>query len=1300
MIQDSSDATRLTLFGHFSLGSGDDQLTQFSYDKVKALLVHLLLHDQAVNRAALAELLWPDQGLSSGRTNLRHALHCLRQSLGEEAEQVLVVSRQTIAFQLPEHWQFDLRQVEQMLEMPASIEHLEQLLACYRGDLVEELQLAQCADYQRWLVQVRGEWRQRVIAYAEQVLGGAGSIPDELLRKLASRFSGYAPFHERLIRQLIEHGQLAAAHEEYNAYLQLLALSNQQPEPSILQLARHWSDKSAEPPPLTSQATYSGSYPDEDQPLCDDEMEQRQLSVMAIRLRLCTEGEERCEIRAYLTVQFELLRWLEQQCHHLGGFWLPGVTGGLGLACFGTHGPAHQLAELVALYEHCQRTLPGEVARRWSGETPVPHFELAAGLDSGRVVYLPERHLIDPLGQVTQRSLELLSATEGSELLISEVASQHMPPALDLQPRLSPRLVANDGRERLRALALCANPKDGGDDVPPSLVGRESALRKLRDALARAGIGLRQSVLVQGASGMGKSALMVSFRQLEQHQEALLCWQSTTRLSTQSPYGLVRTLLQWHCGGRLDEQSLQDLLAHQEDTQFFEDESRHLLLCQALGIEPLNENAALAQNGEAVDLVARVLHRLIEAITTKQPLILMVDDLQWVDEPSLKVLVALQARLPINSAFLLVASHHGREPLAVKLHWDQQIVLGRLDTAQSSRLLSQLSQRYQLPLTAQLRSQLSERCDGVPLFIQETCRWLDKNRHEEGTIQLEELPSGLLGLLASRIDQLNEYRPVAHIAAVLGRQFRFDFLCECSDIAEMRLKQALEQMLYLEIIEACDTSSEFEYQFTHPMLQEAAYLSCPRDVRTHIHEQVVALIEERFPMWISRHPGGFAMHLRRSGHYARGARYFELAAREALKVSANRTALRMADSGLASLRQVENQTEREISILTVKGQAAFALEGHGSPTAHESFIRARDLIECSSCTDEETELEQRFLVKWGLWVGCSQRHAHADAFSLAARMAAIARQLPDPRYQRLAEYAKAHCEYWAGRICQAYDHLKEIDPLHQSMVLDWLPFSDHPQVAAACYQGWALCLRGEYRQAEQQLEAVIRMAESLNHPGSLALALMSAATLYRQLGYVHLAGARAERAYEITRTPDLHLWHMAAQCALGWHKVMNGDRKGLALIEAGREEIDELIEQDHYQRPVLWYVDACIELGEFSLAEDYLEQSLLVAQECNSLYVPELSIHLARVRQHLGHSPEAIQTLAELALAKAREHENLHHQLCALALWLELVRPDDANACEEFRQLLDSVSSTDSPVQIRWRTLLDQHLPSAAVFES
>ncbi|WP_242495251.1 AfsR/SARP family transcriptional regulator [Salinicola tamaricis] len=92
-----SASTTLTLFGQFGLHQGATTLTQFSYDKVKALLFYLLLQREPVSRAQLAALLWPEQRLDAARTNLRHALHSLRHALGECAETWLTVTRQTIA---------------------------------------------------------------------------------------------------------------------------------------------------------------------------------------------------------------------------------------------------------------------------------------------------------------------------------------------------------------------------------------------------------------------------------------------------------------------------------------------------------------------------------------------------------------------------------------------------------------------------------------------------------------------------------------------------------------------------------------------------------------------------------------------------------------------------------------------------------------------------------------------------------------------------------------------------------------------------------------------------------------------------------------------------------------------------------------------------------------------------------------------------------------------------------------------------------------------------------------------------
>lgn len=260
------------------------------------------------------------------------------------------------------------------------------------------------------------------------------------------------------------------------------------------------------------------------------------------------------------------------------------------------------------------------------------------------------------------------------------------------------------------------------------------------------------------------------------------------------------------------------------------------------------------------------------------------------------------------------------------------------------------------------------------------------------------------------------------------------------------------------------------------------------------------------------------------------------------------------------------------------------------------------------------------------------------------------------------------------------------------MMIEWLPFSEHPQVAAACFQGWAICLRGEYRRAEQQVEAAIRLAERIGHPGSLAMALLFAAALYRQLGHVHLAARRAEQAFALTETPDLHLWQVSAQGILGWRRALSGDRDGLTMMELAQEEMSEITGRDRYHRPMLWYGDACLALGELSRAEDYLDQCLMIARERGTLFLPELAVQLARVRHRLGRPVEEVRLLVEQALECARLHENRHLELCALEAWLTLIDERDDSMRDAFCSLLDRVSHSDAPVLIRWRTLLDRHL--------
>ena len=91
----------------------------------------------------------------------------------------------------------------------------------------------------------------------------------------------------------------------------------------------------------------------------------------------------------------------------------------------------------------------------------------------------------------------------------------------------------------------------------------------------------------------------------------------------------------------------------------------------------------------------------------------------------------LQARLPIHTAFLLVASHQNREVPSVRLNWDQQVILARLDARQSEDMLEYLARRHRLKLGPRLREQLVQRCEGVPLYLQEICRRLEIDRRKD-----------------------------------------------------------------------------------------------------------------------------------------------------------------------------------------------------------------------------------------------------------------------------------------------------------------------------------------------------------------------------------------------------------------------------------------------------------------------------------------------------------------------------------------------------------------------------------------
>ncbi len=391
-VADTSTSARLTLFGHFSLCLGEDTFTQFSYDKVKALLVYLLLHHQPVSRATLAELLWPDQGLSSGRTNLRRApAACVSRWARRPERGAGGVAPDHRLPAAGARWQSRPPRSRQPLEgpratcadprggapaLPAATWRRSQ-----RSPAVPSTSAGWCRCATSGVSRVIPLRRERCSGATGAAAGwrcwSRWSTASPATAPSASAWCGPA---------VPEQGPAGPPRPRA---VQRLTCScwrspGQQPEAGfLLQLARYWSDAPGRGAHRSAPVRGPLAHPGGGQ-LAAARGRDRAASALgdghSPAARRADLSARAATSRACLMLQFDLMRWLEEQCHHLGGFWLPGATGGLGLACFGHPRPGAPAGRaggtLRALSAHAAR---GVGAPLDGGGRAAAAWRLAAG---------------------------------------------------------------------------------------------------------------------------------------------------------------------------------------------------------------------------------------------------------------------------------------------------------------------------------------------------------------------------------------------------------------------------------------------------------------------------------------------------------------------------------------------------------------------------------------------------------------------------------------------------------------------------------------------------------------------------------------------------------------------------------------------------------------------------------------------------------------------------------------------------------------------------------------------------------
>jgi len=685
------------------------------------------------------------------------------------------------------------------------------------------------------------------------------------------------------------------------------------------------------------------------------------------------------------------------------------------------------------------------------------------------------------------------------------------------------------------------------------MVNREAELQILLDRFRLAVSGAGQAVLIAGEAGIGKSRLV---RALSEQLATEATWLTAhgsvfTRNTPLSPliHLLSRTI--FATASSAEEGSAEEAgeklrrLAEVLDENGLPELDYAPLLGALLalpgeGYPPL----VLSPEARRKRTLAAVL-ALLGALAERRPVVLVVEDLHWIDPSTLEFLDLLLGELSMLP-LLLVATFRP-EFVAPWRHQTAatQLSLGGLNEAQATALIAQIDASRRLPREA--HREIAARTDGVPLFVEElTKAVLEAEAPLRGP---KGVPFTLGAPLLARLDRLGDAKGVAQLAAVIGRTFSLELLEALSWIKGAALSGALARLVQAEILYRRGPAQAVRYIFKHALIHDAAYLSLLASDRQQLHRQLAGLLQEDFPAVAEAEPELMAHHCERGGLTVEAADYLLAAGLLAGERSAHVEAISHLGRGLDLLRGLPSTPElwgRELSLRSVLTTSLEAVKGWGDPEVAANAER------CAALCRELGEDASLIPALSSLWAYHLVRANRQPAIDLADE---IARLAETPAQVYMGHVAQASTAYYEGRFTEALALAEQATRLFEPGLLPELAlFGDDAILMPYLIQSGALWTLGEPERAVRRQEASLAMVETLRSPFALGLALLEEITLLHDLRVPDPEPLEdvAERLLKLAGEQELAFLYASAHCAKGWAVCQRGDPAGgTALIKTG-----------------------------------------------------------------------------------------------------------------------------------------------------
>jgi len=559
-------------------------------------------------------------------------------------------------------------------------------------------------------------------------------------------------------------------------------------------------------------------------------------------------------------------------------------------------------------------------------------------------------------------------------------------------------------------------------------VGRQTELEQMKRALELARQGHGQLVAAMGEPGVGKSRLFLEFKAVAQSETLVLEAYSVSH-GKASAYLPVIDLLKNYFAivPEDDERKRRAKVTGNVLTldRSLEDTLPYLfgLLAIVEGDDPLAQLDPQLRRRRTLEAIKRILAR--ESLN--QPLIVLFEDLHWIDSETQAVLNLIVDSLATARILLLVnyrpEYHHqwGNKTFYTQLRLDP---LGR--ESADEMLVELVGEGSEL---TPLKRLIIERTEGNPFFMEEMVQALFEQGVlvRNGAVKLAKplsdirVPPTVQAILASRIDRLSaNEKELLQSLAVLGREFPLGLIKRVTGKSEDKLESMLSELQLAEFIYEQPAVGDIEYQLKHALTQEVAYNSVLIERRRSLHERTAQAIEELYADRLQDRLTELAHHFDRSGNVPKAVEYLGRSGARAADQVAHSEAIVYFTRAVELLRRLPDGAARdrqELDLQMALSRSLFVIRRFGASELESALVRACELGEQ---LQEDAKLMEALLVLAYL----NHRRDFGVARELSERVLVMAEQAKAPAMVAGAHYVLGVVLHGSGQFQAAREHLE------------------------------------------------------------------------------------------------------------------------------------------------------------------------------------------------------------------------------------------------------------------------------------